>query len=325
MDSAAPAPGTYRAAADLLESRAAALLARHAAGDDGAARVLADVVSSLRAGAVVCAASTAGPAPQWPGDTLFGTLLDAAGETLTQGDPALPLVARALHRCVAERARLAALSDQSRLLGRIREMSMAERRRTARELHDRVGAGIGTASRNLELYEMFESGEPARARARVATAQEALRETLYEVRELTADLRREVPPDGVEHALLAHLELAATGDNVSVAVNGDERWAAPEIRGELFQILREALRNALAHSNAARVAVTVDVTPDEVRAVVADDGAGFDPRAAGAGIGSMRERARLLSGYVRVDSSPRHGTRVEVLLPSRRDSAEDPR
>jgi signal transduction histidine kinase len=310
----------YPAAADLLESRAQALLARWAPGDDGAARVLADVVGSLRRGTVVYAASAVGPVHGRPADSLFAALLDGIGGELGDRGPALALAAKALHRCVAERVRLAALADQGRLLRRVREVSVAERRRTARELHDRIGAGIGSATRNLELYGMFESGEPARATVRVATAQEALRETMYEVRELTADLREEAPAGGVEQALLAHLETdPRPGPAVSVVVNGEERWAAREVRAELFLIVREALDNALAHGGAAQVAVTVDVTPDEVRAVVADDGAGFDVASAGAGIDSMRERAQLLSGHVRLDSSPRHGTRVEVLIPAGTD------
>ena len=55
---------------------------------------------------------------------------------------------------------------------------------------------------------------------------------------------------------------------------------------------------------------------------VADDGAGFDPKAAHAsegayhlGLGAMRERAAMAGGTFGIVSSPGRGTRVEVWVP----------
>jgi signal transduction histidine kinase len=56
--------------------------------------------------------------------------------------------------------------------------------------------------------------------------------------------------------------------------------------------------------------------------VVEDDGEGFDREAVeeaspswGMGLSSMRERAEMLGGTLRVDLSPGKGTRVEVRVP----------
>ncbi|MCH7640220.1 MAG: dodecin domain-containing protein [Bacteroidetes bacterium] len=85
-------------------------------------------------------------------------------------------------------------------------------------------------------------------------------------------------------------------------------------------------------SEAAQAAVTeVSRTINNVKHVwvesfemiVQDDGRGFDPdvprqpNASGGGFGliSMRERARLLGGELRVESSPGKGTLVETTLP----------
>ena len=69
--------------------------------------------------------------------------------------------------------------------------------------------------------------------------------------------------------------------------------------------------------------VTLHYEDDRVRLIVQDDGRGFDPdaprqtNASGGGFGliSMRERARLLGGELRVESSPGKGTLVEATLP----------
>lgn len=306
---------------------------------DHAEFVISDVIQSLKRGEVVVDAASMGLARDigqsraahrvHPGESLlaailmfdvvFGDLSDLLGDDV-EARSTLSLTARALHRSLTERVRIASESYTSYLLNRVHEALIDERRRIARELHDRVGAGISAANRHLELFEMWRHREPARASARVSTAQEALRETMDEVRELTSDLRVRMPAEGLEKALQSYLESAAGKATVTrVVVNGDESWVSDIVRGELFLIVREALRNAITHGNPGALAARIDITPDEARAVVEDDGSGFDIGADrsgdGAGIDSMNERAELLGGVASVTSWPGRGTRVEVWIP----------
>jgi signal transduction histidine kinase len=50
---------------------------------------------------------------------------------------------------------------------------------------------------------------------------------------------------------------------------------------------------------------------------VADDGRGFDPTSTsdGNGLINLRERAGLLSGQLRLDSSHAHGTTITLTVP----------
>ena len=52
---------------------------------------------------------------------------------------------------------------------------------------------------------------------------------------------------------------------------------------------------------------------------IVDDGAGFDPGSVdgkgGLGLVSMRERLRLVSGEIGLDSRPAGGTRIDVRVP----------
>ena len=113
--------------------------------------------------------------------------------------------------------------------------------------------------------------------------------------------------------------VAAPEVQASVTVRGDESLLAPPVRDELFLILREAVRNAAAHSGARRIAVELAVGGDLVTAVVEDDGRGLEAararRAGGTGLASMEERASLLGGTFGLSSSPGRGTRVEVAVP----------
>ncbi len=56
---------------------------------------------------------------------------------------------------------------------------------------------------------------------------------------------------------------------------------------------------------------------------ILDDGQGFDPQHANAGIGlgSMRERAELLGGQLEIRSQPDAGTQVRLVLPAESNAA----
>ena len=89
----------------------------------------------------------------------------------------------------------------------------------------------------------------------------------------------------------------------------------------LFRVLQEALQNAVRHSAAARVAVSLGGTPELLRLTVRDGGQGFNPgsvpRDRGLGLTSMRERLKLVAGELVINSTPGSGTTVvaRVALP----------
>jgi signal transduction histidine kinase len=90
----------------------------------------------------------------------------------------------------------------------------------------------------------------------------------------------------------------------------------------LYRIIQEALTNAARHAAARTVSVVLQCAAGWVKAVIEDDGCGFDVEDGGAacgpvglGIQSMHERAALLNGAVAIESSPGKGTAVYVQIP----------
>ena len=90
----------------------------------------------------------------------------------------------------------------------------------------------------------------------------------------------------------------------------------------VFRVMQEALTNAMAHSAARRVSVSLDGSDDEIRLEVSDDGVGFDPDAAmkgdGLGLIGMRERLMAIGGDCAISSRPGAGTRILARVPVRR-------
>jgi signal transduction histidine kinase len=209
----------------------------------------------------------------------------------------------------------------------VRAAQEAERRRSAREIHDRIGNRISLAMRHLELYEIYRERDPNAAAAKIAGIRSVLEDLLESTRRLMSDLRLETPVSRPALALRRFVAAVDPAVAVDVTVHGEEELIPPEHRDELFVVLREALRNVFAHARARSATVVITVATDQVTALVEDDGAGFDPNCGRArsrrrsGLDSMRERIELLGGSWTITSRPARGTRVEIAIPFPRQEA----
>jgi len=82
----------------------------------------------------------------------------------------------------------------------------------------------------------------------------------------------------------------------------------------LYRIAQEAINNAVKHSNAKQISVTLDFSKDNKVLVIEDDGVGFDPEiehGLSTGLHLMPYRAAMIGGTLTVTSQPNAGTRVE--------------
>jgi signal transduction histidine kinase len=197
-----------------------------------------------------------------------------------------------------------------------------ERRLLAREIHDWFGSTVSLALRRLDLYEMNRQlgASASIAEADLRQVRSALADAVGAARSLVSGLRCAAPEAPLAEALRSYARAAETSDvQVEVVVNGDEHLLTSSLRAELFAVVREGLRNALAHSRAANVAVRIDITDAMATALVEDDGIGLpeatadDP--ASSGLASMRERAELLGAEFRVTRRPAAGTRLSLRIP----------
>lgn len=298
-------------------------------------QILADVVSSLRAGRVCVddeylllardigaarAADNVHPGESLQAGSVFYEAVLAEARDLVAAEPnaleLFTLVACALETSISQRVREAFAVYTSFLLNKVHEAQVNERHRIARELHDRLGHSLSVTHRQLELFDVYRDGDPERAAAKVEAARTANQEGMASLRTVASGLFSPEPVKSLEKALINDLDgVDAGGTDVRVSVNGDEAWARPPVLDEAFLILREAARNALRHSRAAIVLVNVDITPHEIRGTVEDNGVGFDaanpPPSGGVGVSTMRERAELLGGGLVIRSRIGSGTHVQ--------------
>lgn len=226
-----------------------------------------------------------------------------------------------LHRVILNRIVSIAVSYTGFMLKAIRDAHRAELARLARDLHDRAAHAIGVGIQNLELHEVHASRDVALATEKLHRAREAMQQALDSVRHFSTELRTTMRPKELEQALTEYLAANAEGSVITnVKVTGDIEMLPREVCEEVYLTLREAIRNALVHSGATRLDVTVGISESQLNAQVSDTGRGFsveDVTKAGNSIGlfSMRERVQLLGGTLRLSSLQGHGTAVEISIP----------
>jgi signal transduction histidine kinase len=255
------------------------------------------------------------------GAVMIFQIVTAALTRYVTDDPALPSCFAAAvvtpDESINTRIRKAAAAHAGYLLDRVHEARIAERRRIARELRDWLGEGICLGLRRLDLHEISVLEDPAEC---AAITREALAGAMRRLRVVTSDLREE-PRTSLEKVLTRYLDSLAPGAHVRPRVSGGEVWVPPAVIDEAFLIIRESIRSALTHGAPHLVMVAVDLSPRELGAYVKDDGRGFGaaegvrPLGAGNRLVSMRERAALIRGRLRISSAPGHGARVDLTVP----------
>ena len=211
-------------------------------------------------------------------------------------------------------------AERDRLLARewVARAEVAERERISRELHDRVAHSMGVAHQSLQLYDVLAKMDASRAAEKLELAKEMTKSALESTRNLSAELRRSEAESDLGAELRHLLDVAVPpGVQTDLLVEGDEAAVPGHVRGQLFLIMREAIRNAVTHSGCASITVGLELRPEKALGWVEDDGSGFDADGGfeGVGLRSMRERAALLNGALAVTSYPVRGTRVEVAVP----------
>jgi signal transduction histidine kinase len=189
-----------------------------------------------------------------------------------------------------------------------------ERRRLARELHDETGQAL--TSILLGLKPLEEAVRGSDVSSAVADVRALLVATLQDVRRLAVELRPAALDDfGLASALERLAETFAEQTGLAVdfeSALGKDRLPS-DTETALYRIVQESLTNVVKHARAQRISVSVTRRGDFVKAVVEDDGIGFDPvqaRDDSFGLSGMRERVALLDGTLVVESRPGGGTTI---------------
>ena len=208
---------------------------------------------------------------------------------------------------------------------------IGERTRLAQELHDGLQQGITGVALQLDAASRLHDRSPDQSQHHLELARNLMRQTQEELRNSVWNLRSRSREDFSLFVALRQSARRLTEDTGIVAKV--EQHGQPgnltELQEEnLLRIGQEAMTNAIKHSQAQHIDLSLDWNDHEVTLRIHDDGSGFDteqaigPAQGHFGLAGMAERAQRIGGTLTIRSQPGHGTTIEARLPVSRAPAE---
>jgi signal transduction histidine kinase len=201
-----------------------------------------------------------------------------------------------------------------------RDIQLRERERVGQELHD--GLCQSLLGITLELKSM--ARKAADEHNPYTSSLERAVSLLNSAIEETRDVARGYLPDEMQRhgSLLGALRGLAERTSAKVACEFRsplEAWIVPREKAlQIYRLTQEALANALRHSGARQILVSVEPAEDRVWLRIEDDGNGFTPDATepyGLGLRIMKRRAVLLGGELEIVSRASVGTSISCAVP----------
>ncbi len=229
-------------------------------------------------------------------------------------------------RKVAEMKLLKSEKQLRALSAQLISVEERQRKHISRELHDSIGQYLTAIKFSMEntLQQLIEKQDIAGAAKLLETGKNLLKQTIEEVRRIMMDLRPSILDDLGILATISwfcrELQAVYGGMQVEQNIRVKEEDVPEPLKIIIYRILQEALNNAAKHSEADRVRVTLTQVDGRIQLAVADNGKGFDlkqvagnydiPVMEGLGLMSMRERAELTGGMLRIHTHPGKGTTI---------------
>jgi two-component system, NarL family, sensor kinase len=208
---------------------------------------------------------------------------------------------------------------QQKMLQAELESQESERRRLAADLHDSIGGmlstirvGISTMARLLPEPQSIDQ------------TKQMLDDTINSVRRISRDLMPStLEKFGLIHALTELCERFQNTSRITINFREEGNLRPLDKNRELmiFRIVQELLNNAIKHSQASLITVTLAIN-GHILVLVQDNGVGFDPetikRSAqgtkGLGLFNIENRARLLGGKVEYPAA-KQGSVTKLTIP----------
>jgi signal transduction histidine kinase/ligand-binding sensor domain-containing protein len=196
-----------------------------------------------------------------------------------------------------------------------------ERTRIARDLHDDLGCSLTHVALMLEMNEQKLARPAAAANGQPPVCSPIVRQVIKSVDEIIWAIsprndQLQYLIDYITEFAVEFLHAADISPRVDLPECIPDQLISPEVRHNLFLVVKEALNNVVRHARAREVRFQITATEQRLVIVIHDDGGGFDhaPNNGSAdGLRNMRQRMQEIDGQFHIESAAGSGTKISLL------------
>ncbi|WP_456459242.1 ATP-binding protein [Reichenbachiella sp.] len=187
-----------------------------------------------------------------------------------------------------------------------------ERSRLSKEMHDGLGPMLTTMKMSIQSAEL---SAPTKK-----SLLSHIDETIKEVRRMSNNLMPSVLADfGAGEAIGNLVDQINNSSDIKIRYKNDmpsEAKIDDSIQITLYRVAQESINNAIKHSKAKEIKLSITAFDNRVSFFVSDNGVGFDPKknTNGNGLRNMKERIKLVNGTLDIETQPT-GTTLEIEIP----------
>ncbi len=197
------------------------------------------------------------------------------------------------------------------------------RRRISRDIHDDISSGLSKISWMTEVLSKAPNPEAHSDPDMLHRIASYSRETVSKLGEIIWSTKPESDNftglvSYCREFLNKYLDGLPIQCHIDFPEDRDDTPMNPELRRNLYLVLKEAVHNAVKYSQAADLNISLQVQGGYYKLVVQDNGIGMDIHESspnGNGFRNMKGRMQEISGTMTVHSSPGQGTRLEFNGP----------
>ncbi|MEL7147939.1 MAG: ATP-binding protein [Bacteroidota bacterium] len=194
-----------------------------------------------------------------------------------------------------------------------------ERTRVGQELHDSVGAMLSAIRLNMKMI----TQDPTHFRKSSDEITGYLDETIETVRNISHNLYPAgLKTFGMIGVLNEYIEKINASDQLVISLDekGEIRRLNPNTELIIFRILQELIHNAVKHSRASNIFISMDWQEQQLFIEVRDDGIGFtsdqlDPGKRGLGLYNISNRAEVIDAKVYFNNAENGGACIDLHVP----------
>ncbi|TDE52711.1 tetratricopeptide repeat protein [Flavobacterium sp. GT3P67] len=232
----------------------------------------------------------------------------------------------ALYRLQSKNKELQFIKEQQEANEKIYQLMLAqqseteharneERNRIAMELHDGIINSVFTTRFNLI---QLESNSPSKKQELI----NELEKTEQEIRRVSHDLTQNLlfEDKSLPEILNSLVDSQQNKYNTKFDLSVDKYIDWSVITGankiHIYRIIQEAIQNSNKYSEAERCFIMLLKTGDKITIRIWDNGIGFNTEKVRHGIGlkNIKDRAKILKGELKLNSSPENGTTIEIVF-----------